>query len=369
MPDAELSKYLEVARRLEADVRAGQWDGGRLPSVRKVASSYGVSVVTASRALQVLRDKGLIRTVERSGCYRVPPPDADHWAIVLRLTPGPMIGLTTSLVRDGFARRARVEPMHLHFDSFDLHDGLTVREAADAAHAALANGLRGVVLLPSRSRDESIAADRAFAAGCREAGMPLVLFERGLAGPAADAGFDLVAIDDVTATATAVRHAQRTGCRAIACVTASDVSSHRDRVAGYLLGLQRANAKSKPIVLTQDNDLSSAEAYADLANRVVKAKADAVVCYSDYVAAGIMVELQKRGIDIPRDVSVIGFDNLLIGEQFPVPLSTIGYSTAAMAEWAVHLLRARIAEPDRPTVRVAVPGEWIVRASTREESV
>ena len=82
--------------------------------------AVAVAVVTASRALQILRDKGLIQTVQRSGCYRVPAKGADRWALVMRLTPGPWQKATLNLTRFGFEALARREPMHLEPDAIPV---------------------------------------------------------------------------------------------------------------------------------------------------------------------------------------------------------------------------------------------------------
>jgi LacI family transcriptional regulator len=344
-------KYIAVAGAIEAQVHAGHWDGGRLPSVREVASSHGVSVVTASRALQVLRDKGLIRTVERSGCYRIPPAGAERWALCLRLTPGPWRPLTEGLVRDGFEALARRTPMVLDPAEFDIKPGLTAAAAEAQAAAALAGGLTGVVLLPNRVCDAEAAAERAFVAGCRAAGLPVCLIERAPLGPeGGPLPCDLVSVDDYRGGAEATRHLLAGG--------------RKRGLAGYLTALHLHDPARTPVVLHAPHDPDPQAGHRALADGVVKHRLDAVVCYSDYAAVGLIVELLHRGRAVPGDVAVVGFDDLPVGGFLPSGLTTYAYPAEAMAELAVRALRDRRDRPDRPATQTLVPGQLIARGST-----
>jgi LacI family transcriptional regulator len=359
-------KYQTVADAIEALVRTGRWDGGKMPSVRGIADQYKVSIVTASRALQVLRDKGLIQSVERAGTFRLPPPSAERWAVVLRLTPGPFRPAAAAVTRGGFETVARRRPMHLHFDAFDLSHAPTVAQATEAARQAMANGIHGVALLPSRSADEA-EADAAFVEGCKAAGLPLVLVERTLRGHDGPIENDLVSLDDTSAAAACTQHLLDSGRKRVAVVVASPTSSHNDRVAGYLYAVHAArNGKKEPaeFVIRLPEEKPTAGVSAFLADRVVKDKLDGLVCYQDYIAVGVIVELLNRGVRVPADIGVCGFDNIDLGSLLPTGLTSYELPAETMADQAVRLLRERIAEPSRPPVRVVVPGRLIVRGST-----
>ena len=119
-PSPSIPKYVEVAGAIEAQILQG--DVGRRPDAERPRGRRPARcrVVTASRALQVLRDKGLIQTVERSGCFRVPPPEAERWAVVLRLTPGPWQAATSSVTGPGSRRWPAASRCTWTFDVFDL---------------------------------------------------------------------------------------------------------------------------------------------------------------------------------------------------------------------------------------------------------
>jgi LacI family transcriptional regulator len=363
-------KYVAVAEALELQIREGRWDGGRMPSVRGIAEQHGVSVVTASRALQILRDKGLIQTVQRSGCFRVPPPTAERWALVLRLTPGPWQKATLNLSRLGFEALARREPMHLEHDAITLAADLAEAEVRDRVRRARESGIRGVFLLPSRHCPDEMNLDERFLAACRAESVPVVLLERNLRGHNRELEADLVALDDVDAAARCTRHLLELGRRRVAVVVASPTSSHNDRVAGYLYALHAASlgadrgAELKPTVLYQSHDLPTREAYAKLADQVKRQRLDGLVCYQDYTAMGLIIELLARGARVPDDVAVVGSDDLPIGNLFTVGITTYTYPSEAMAEQAVRLMRERLRSPHRRPLKVVVAGELIVRESS-----
>jgi LacI family transcriptional regulator len=225
-------KYVDVAEALELQIREGRYDNGKMPSVRGIAEQHKVSVVTASRAIQILRDKGLIQTVQRSGCFRVPPPSAERWALVLRLTPGPWQKATLSMTRLGFESLARREPMHLEPDAVPLTLGMSEADIREHVRKAKESGVHGAFLLPSRHSVEEMRMDERFLAACKDESIPVVLMERNLRGHNRDLETDLVAVDDLDGATRGTRHLLELGRKRVAIVGASPTSSHNDRVAG-----------------------------------------------------------------------------------------------------------------------------------------
>jgi LacI family transcriptional regulator len=366
MSAASLPKYLDIARAIESQV-AGR-DGAKVPSSREIASAYGVSVVTASRAIQVLKDKGLIRTVERSGSFVTPAAGADRverCALVQRSTPGPWLQASLAFIQAGFAAIQRREGIRVDVDRFHFDDATRPADLRRQARRAAEAGVSGVIFMPSRHTDEASRQDEAFLRACREAGIAVVLIERNLRGLARALEYDLVAADDLDGGLQCTRHLLDLGRRRIAFLTGSPTSSHEGRLAGYLTALHQAGEGLRPLVLEQPGGLASKDSYAALADRILAQAADAVVCYQDYTALGLILELLNRGIRVPADVAITGFDNLPIGKAYSIGVTTYAFSSESVARQATRLIRSRLAGDSGPPVKLLVPGELIVRESSR----
>ena len=374
MTTAPLPKYLAVSRAIEASIASGRAEGRKVPSARDVAEVHGVSVVTASRALQVLRDKGLIETVDRSGSFLLPEAGAgivrvpgtgraaERFGLLLRCTPGPWRLASMSVPLAGFVAACRERGVELEPDLFEGGD------PASVARQAAGRGVSGLFFMPSRLSVESALEDEATLSACVEAGLAVVLVERNLRGPARPLAHDLVGTDDLEGGLVSTVHLIEQGRERVAFVTASPISTHEARVAGYLAALHRASAGRRkamtPLVLEQRSDLPTRAAYEELVDRILAEKVDGVVCYGDYTAVGLIIELLTRRVRVPEDVAITGFDNLPIGNSFALGVTTYEYPALAVARQAIRVMRARLAEPEAPPIKVLIPGRLIVRESS-----
>jgi len=103
------------------------------------------------------------------------------------------------------------------------------------------------------------------------------------------------------------------------------------------------------------------EAAHALAERVVSARATAVLAFDDTLAHGLMGGLAKLGVDVPGQMSIIGCDDVLATTTHP-PLSTIAVDLEAVAQTAMTLLLDRVGS-GRITGRSQLPAQLILRGT------
>ena len=89
----------------------------------------------------------------------------------------------------------------------------------------------------------------------------------------------------------------------------------------------------------------------------------AVFCDDDIIAAGLYLATRERGLDIPGDVSVIGFDDMDFARVLHPPLTTVELDAELLGASAFELLEARMAGR-RVRRRIVLPAELLVRGST-----
>jgi LacI family transcriptional regulator, repressor for deo operon, udp, cdd, tsx, nupC, and nupG len=218
----------------------------------------------------------------------------------------------------------------------------------------LDRGVAGIVFVSGRHAN--IAVDHGRYHGLRAAGVPVVLVNGHVEG--LDAPF--VSADDVAAMRMAVQYLHSLGHRRIGCAMGPEryVTSQR-KVRGFREALPAGTDDGLVVhsVYSVQGGQAAAETLLDLG-------VTAVVCGSDLMALGAIRAARARGLEVPRDVSVTGFDDSPLMAFTDPPVTTMRQDVAAMSQHAVDALLDEIRGTPQPRRELLFHTELVVRGST-----
>jgi LacI family transcriptional regulator, galactose operon repressor len=165
----------------------------------------------------------------------------------------------------------------------------------------------------------------------------------------------------------AVRHLANLGHRKIAFISGPmGERSAQLRRQAFLVAIDEADCICRESWLIEGNHTMESGMHAMGHILGQKALPTAVMCSNDMMALGAKREMNRRGIDLPGSISVVGFDDVQFAEFATPPLTTIRMSRKALARAAVEALRSLIELPGQPVPKILlkVPTSLIVRQST-----
>lgn len=174
---------------------------------------------------------------------------------------------------------------------------------------------------------------------------------------------DRVGADFGLGMTLAAEHLIRLGHKRIAFVgLGRHTSPAHDRLLAYRRTLARYGLANGPIVSCLPTREGGTQAVAELM-RGKAADPTAILCFNDVCAFGVMLGLADRGLEVGRDVAVIGFDNIDEAAYSRPALTTIDISARQIGEEAARLLVRRIAAPNGTPESVILPPKLIIRSS------
>lgn len=182
---------------------------------------------------------------------------------------------------------------------------------------------------------------------------------------------DHVALDSVAAAREMTEHLLGLGHERIAVIGAPgptfDTATARARTTGYHQALDAAGIARDPrLELVADDWVQDDGGRAILRALDAGVEIDAVFAYTDSMAVGVLSALSSRGIRVPDDLSVAGFDDVASGRFSSPPLTTVSFDKRAFAEVTLSLLAERIADRSLPPRAVVIEHLVVPRASTRQ---
>jgi len=118
------------------------------------------------------------------------------------------------------------------------------------------------------------------------------------------------------------------------------------------------------VCIAYDSQMNVMEAGYNQMNQILSGTVpDGIVATSDLYAIGAMRAIQEKGLRIPDDISVVGFDNSEFGRYYKPALTTFGLPLYRMGEMAFEFLNGDL---DRQLGRLDVTADFIVRDSVRQ---
>ncbi|MDV7145110.1 LacI family DNA-binding transcriptional regulator [Tropicimonas sp. TH_r6] len=227
---------------------------------------------------------------------------------------------------------------------------------ASFVHRMLEQGSAGLLLSPVEGTEPAelreIVRDR----------FPTVFFSRMLEG----SDFDHAINDDACGMQLAVEELVRLGHRHFAWIGGGQATSTaRGRVRGFEAAVARFGLSCPPEQVERVAETSLEAGRKAMAAILARAPhVTAVVCFSDLLALGALVQCRDAGQRVGEDISIIGHDDLEEASYFEPGLSSVKVAKGEIGQAAARLLLARIAWPDAPPAREVVAPRLVLRGST-----
>jgi len=323
--DTTIPKYVLVEDYIKQAIQRRKITH-KLPGERVLASELGYSYMTIRKAIDNLVNEGLLYKIPTKGTY----------------------------VADGKARKARTRTIGYFLDSriagglsspyyamiFNALEKQTVRNGYSLVYftdASQAN-LRGVL----KKLDGVVASCFLRVEGLIQeikALVPVVAIDNSVA----DKTIPSVIIDNFNAQMEMVDYLCSLGHRRIGFMTGlEDSDVGKNRYEGYKSGLVKQGIDLDPALVFRGNytfgsGVSGAEYFLSL-----KRRPSAIICANDSMALGAISKLHQQGLEVPDDLSVVGFDDIDIARQISPPLTTVSVPVEEIARHAFQMLERLI---------------------------
>lgn len=176
-----------------------------------------------------------------------------------------------------------------------------------------------------------------------------------------------ILIDNKQAAYEATQHLIAQGCRRIVHITASsDLDVYTNRLKGYQQALEdNGITYAKGLVLKGNLSLEYGKQAAEAILKM-KPRPDGVFVANDNCAVGCMMAFKEKGIRIPEDIAIVGFNNDPVSQVIEPNLTTIEYPGSKVGEAAARQLINHLKNvvPADAVNRIVLPSSLIVRASS-----
>lgn len=223
----------------------------------------------------------------------------------------------------------------------------------------LARQVDGLIIASAQSPDRLDMFER-----IRQRSVPYVLIDRPIAGLHAS----FVGVDNEAIGRLATEHLIARGCRRIAHLRGPQVGIAMSRLAGYRHAIAKHGLTFRDHYVVGGGNVAfrEEEGYEEMRRLLqLDPVPDGVFCYNDPVAIGAIKAIRGAGLDVPRDICVVGAGNVHYSDLLAVPLTTVDQGTSQTGRRAAALLLQLISSKRslRPR-KILLSPKLVIREST-----
>ncbi|MEJ5253069.1 MAG: GntR family transcriptional regulator [Chthonomonadetes bacterium] len=351
--------YRQIYHTLKADIVSGHYPpGAQLPTETELMHRFGVSRVTVRHALALLQREGLVVRIPAKGTFvrHSDQPSASPKLIAL---------LALDVQLDFFGKLIRGAEQEAAAHGYKLLVRSTDNDAEKERQCLLElqSHVAGFIIAPATGNQNHVHYGQLLVRG-----VPFVFIDRYLP----EFNVDRVTSDNVQGGYLATRYLLELGHRRIGVISARKATTCTERLRGYQQALEEFGVPFDPELIAHaigkrrdgwDEYLYQGRVQTEALLKLPNPPT-ALFAMNDLLAVGALRYLRERGIAVPEEMALIGYDGIELSELVSPSLTTVKQQSLRMGAEAVRLLVRRIRNPEQPAQHVVLPVDLHIRAST-----
>jgi DNA-binding LacI/PurR family transcriptional regulator len=339
-------KYIYVKNKIKEDIKR-RVIIDKLPGERTLAKELGISYMTVRKAVEILVEEGILFKVPTKGTFvsnqRVTSKKTHNVGFFLddRIKDG-ISSPYYSLIFNNLEKEVIKNGYNLtFFSNFNDLNPLKNGKKIDGIIISCFPRLEGRIFELKKL-------------------IPMILMDNS----SSDKSIPSVIIDNFNGIVEAMNHLFSLGHKRIGYISGLlDSAVGKDRRKGYLSAVAGHGFKEdKKLIYKGDYSYGSGEKGARHLLSLAEPPS-AIMCANDSMAIGAIKAIREKGLTVPNDINVIGFDDIPVASQVHPPLTTVAAPIKKIANLCVHMLINLIKGVDLDNKHIALPAQLAVRDS------
>ena len=347
--DKQELKHISAEKSIRETIRQLK-AGDKLPGERAMSKELGISYMTTRKAIESLVAKGLLYKIPKKGAYVAGHKKATTKTRNLGYFLDSSIkgGLSSpyySMVFEALEKEAAKNGYSLMY----------ISNAGGSDFMEIAKKIDGVII-SCFPRIEPLIQEikERVAVVCID-------------NSSADKSIPSVTLDNFNSVADSIAYLLTLGHERFGFITGLDDSDiGRGRLAGYLSALKSHHiAEDMDLVFRGDYTFATGRRGADYFLSL-DSPPTAIMCANDSMAISAIREISMRGLKVPDDISIIGFDDIVLASQITPALTTVSVPVEEIARLSIELLHSAMNENGLKYQHTALPCQLVLRETSAE---